>query len=95
MARRQSSAERYGQMFAELTDTNWKFGAGITAIFLTVTICLTLWIVSYLPTQQITLEPLATIMNILRPFMFIFPLVVAGLAFIAGFRTMKSYKNSH
>lgn len=89
------SAERYGLLFTEFTDTNWKFTAVVTVIFFMLSVCLTFWIVCYLPAHQVTLEPQATIMKVLCPFMFVFPLIAVGLTFIAGFRAVKAYKKCH
>ncbi|OBU16432.1 hypothetical protein AYY19_04555 [Photobacterium aquimaris] len=89
-----SGAERYGKMFAQLTDESWLFGVIVAAVFLVITLCLSYSIVYYLPLYQPTSESVIAIMATLRPLMFVFPVITAGLTFAAGFRAVKSYLNT-
>lgn len=86
-----SGAERYGKMFAQLTDESWWFGVVVAAVFLVITVCLSYSITYYLPLYQPTSDLVVTIMVTLRPLMFVFPVITAGLTFVAGFRAVKSY----
>lgn len=86
-----SGAERYGKMFAQLTDESWWFGVIVAAVFLVITVCLSYSIIYYLPLYQPTSEPVMAIMATLKPLMFVFPVITAGLTFAAGFRSVKSY----
>ncbi|WP_413525074.1 hypothetical protein [Photobacterium phosphoreum] len=88
-----SGAERYGRMFAQLTDDSWLFGAMVTLVFLVMTICLSYSIIFYLPFYQPTAESVIAVMTTLRPLMFVFPVITAGLTFIAGFRAVTSFLN--
>lgn len=84
-------AERYGRMFAQLTDESWLFGVLVAAVFLVITLCLSYGIIYHLPLYQPTTEPAMAIMTTLKPLMFVFPVITAGLTFVAGFRAVKSY----
>jgi heme/copper-type cytochrome/quinol oxidase subunit 2 len=88
------SAERYGAMFAQLTDKSWVFGVIVATVFLVITLCLSYSIIYYVPLYQPTTEPAMAIMTTLKPLMFVFPLITAGLTFAASFRVVKSYLNN-
>ncbi|MEC6899530.1 hypothetical protein C9I86_03330 [Photobacterium sp. NCIMB 13483] len=86
-----SGAERYGRIFAQLTDESWVFGVIVATVFLVITLCLSYSIIYYVPLYQPTTEPAMAIMATLKPLMFVFPLITAGLTFVASFRAVKSY----
>ena len=89
-----SGAERYGKMFAQRTDESWLFGISVAAVFFIITLCLSYSIIYYLPLYQPTAETAIAIMTTLRPLMFVFPVITAGLTFVAGFRALQSFLNS-
>ncbi|MEC6815116.1 hypothetical protein VXS05_08605 [Photobacterium toruni] len=86
-----SGAERYGRMFAQLTDESWIFGVVVATVFFVITLCLSYIIIYYVPLYQPTTDSAIAIMTTLRPLMFVFPVITMGLTFAAGFRSVKSY----